>query len=448
MDAGIFADMDVEREDDATGNAGLSEDMETEKAATGEEDTGVSADMGDDALLADMAVDTMDEAEIGNAMQNTHLVDKQSQLLFVLDDDHSSPENIHEVTSLSPSSNSVLDTPVGYKLPARKNRGKPPARYSPSTEGKQSQYPFSNHVTTQRLTKPLRDFTDKLRVGFKGLSKELEIEPDLVSYNTVLKAFCEMGSLDSAVTLLDEMEKKGLESDLITFNTLLNGFYAKGRFVDGERIWEQMKEKNVEPDVRSYNAKLLGLALERRMEDAVKVVEEMKSGGIQLDTFSYSALIRGFVNDGDLKKAKHWYHEIGRSGCKLDRLTLEGLIPFALQKGDFMFAYGICKYVLCSKLSVQNVLIQSVVDALAKKSKIEAARELVKLGDAHHAYSLEINWQQLLDEMEKKGLGSDLITFNTLLHGFYVKGRFVDGERIWTQMKDEQDVQSYSPSEG
>ncbi|KAJ6769695.1 MITOCHONDRIAL GROUP I INTRON SPLICING FACTOR CCM1 [Salix purpurea] len=191
---------------------------------------------------------------------------------------------------------------------------------------------------------------------FKVLSKELEIEPDLVSYNTVLKAFCEMGSLDSAVTLLDEMEKKGLEPDLITFNTLLNGFYAKGRFVDGERIWEQMKEKNVEPDVRSYNAKLLGLALERRMEDAVKAVEEMKR----------------------------------RSGCKLDRLTLECLIPFALQKGDFMFAYGICKCVLCSKLPVQNVLIQSVVDALAEKSKIEAATELVKLGDAHHAYSLEI----------------------------------------------------------
>lgn len=226
---------------------------------------------------------------------------------------------------------------------------------------------------------------------FKGLSKELEIEPDLVSYNTVLKAFCEMGSMDSAVTLLDEMEKKGLEPDLITFNTLLHGFYAKGRFVDGERIWEQMKEKNVEPDVRSYNAKLLGLTLEKRMEDAVKVVEEMKSEGIQLDTFSYSTLIRGFVNEGDLKKAKHWYHEIGRSGCKRDKLTLEGLIPFALQKGDFMFAYGICKDVLCSKLLVQNALIQSVVDALAKESRIEAAKELVNLGDAHHTYSYKLN---------------------------------------------------------
>jgi len=227
---------------------------------------------------------------------------------------------------------------------------------------------------------------------FKGLSKELEIEPDLVSYNTVLKAFCVTGSMDSAATLLDEMEKKGLEADLITFNTLLHGFYAKGRFVDGERIWEQMKEKNVEPDKRSYNLKLLRLTLEKRMEDAVKVVEEMKSEGIQLDTFSYSALIRGFVNEGDLKNAKHWYLEIGKSGCKRDKLTLEGLIPFALQKGDFMFAYGICKYVLCSKLPVQNALIQSVVDALAKDSRLEEAKKLVGLGEScrAHSYKLEL----------------------------------------------------------
>jgi pentatricopeptide repeat protein len=183
-----------------------------------------------------------------------------------------------------------------------------------------------------------------------------------------------------------------LEADLITFNTLLHGFYAKGRFVDGERIWEQMKEKNVEPDKRSYNLKLLGLTLEKRMEDAVKVVEEMKSEGIQLDTFSYSALIRGFVNEGDLKNAKHWYLEIGKSGCKRDKLTLEGLIPFALQKGDFMFAYGICKYVLCSKLPVQNALIQSVVDALAKDSRLEEAKKLVGLGEScrAHSYKLEL----------------------------------------------------------
>jgi pentatricopeptide repeat protein len=86
------------------------------------------------------------------------------------------------------------------------------------------------------------DFVDGL---FKELPKKLSIEPDLISYNTVIKAFCQMGSFDSAVLLLDEMENKGLEPNLFTFNTLLNGLYGKGRVSDGEKIWELMLKKNV-----------------------------------------------------------------------------------------------------------------------------------------------------------------------------------------------------------
>ncbi|KAJ6364064.1 hypothetical protein OIU76_029075 [Salix suchowensis] len=212
---------------------------------------------------------------------------------------------------------------------------------------------------------------------FRGLSEELGIEPDLVSYNTVMKAFCEMGSLDSAVSLLDEMEKKGLKPDLITFNTILNGLYASGRFDDGERTWQRMKENNVKPDGRSYNEKLLGLALEKRMKDAAKVVEEMKSEGIGFDIFSYNALIRGFVNEDDLEKAK-------------DKLTFKTLIPFVVEKGDVAFAFDLCKDVLSSKLAVKEALIQPVLDALAKESKINEAKELVELSKARRSDSLKL----------------------------------------------------------
>ncbi|KAB5560505.1 hypothetical protein DKX38_005462 [Salix brachista] len=225
---------------------------------------------------------------------------------------------------------------------------------------------------------------------FRGLSEELGIEPDLVSYNTVMKAFCEMGSLDSAVSLLDEMEKKGLKPDLITFNTILNGLYASGRFDDGERTWQRMKENNVKPDGRSYNEKLLGLALEKRMKDAAKVVEEMKSEGIGFDIFSYNALIRGFVNEDDLEKAKGWYSEISKTDCKPHKLTFKTLIPFVVEKGDVAFAFDLCKDVLSSKLAVKEALIQPVLDALAKESKINEAKELVELSKARRSDSLKL----------------------------------------------------------
>lgn len=53
----------------------------------------------------------------------------------------------------------------------------------------------------------------------KGLPGKLSVEPEFVSYNTAIKGFCEMGSFESGVLILDEMEKKDVLPDLVTFNT-------------------------------------------------------------------------------------------------------------------------------------------------------------------------------------------------------------------------------------
>nr|TKS09529.1 hypothetical protein D5086_0000092320 [Populus alba] len=61
----IRAVINVEREDDDDATGTPSEDMETKRAATVEEEMGVSVDMGEEDLIADLAVDTGDkEAEM------------------------------------------------------------------------------------------------------------------------------------------------------------------------------------------------------------------------------------------------------------------------------------------------------------------------------------------------------------------------------------------------
>ncbi|KAG6737115.1 hypothetical protein POTOM_059890 [Populus tomentosa] len=63
----IRAVINVEREDDDDATGTPSEDMETKRAATVEEEMGVSVDMGEEDLIADLAVDTGDkEAEMEN----------------------------------------------------------------------------------------------------------------------------------------------------------------------------------------------------------------------------------------------------------------------------------------------------------------------------------------------------------------------------------------------
>lgn len=81
----------------------------------------------------------------------------QKPLFSVLD--NPSSVNTPEVRSPGISSDSHdIDTTVGYTLPIRCNRGKPPNRYSPEVENRRSKYLIANFVSTTRLFKPLKNF--------------------------------------------------------------------------------------------------------------------------------------------------------------------------------------------------------------------------------------------------------------------------------------------------
>ncbi|KAK9907037.1 hypothetical protein M0R45_002490 [Rubus argutus] len=233
------------------------------------------------------------------------------------------------------------------------------------------------------------DMVEKI---FGEVPEKLSIEPDLVSYNTMVKAFCEMGSFDSAVLMIQEMEKKGVKPDVITFNTILDCLYGNKRFSDAEKIWGQMVEKNIVPNIRSYNAKLLGLALEKRTKEGAQLVEELRNIGVKPDVFSFNALIKGFVNEGDLDEAKRWYGEIEKSSCSPDKWTFETLVPFVCEKGDVEYAFELCKNIFQRNRLVGVALLQAVVDGLVKASRIEEAREVVKLGNtnSYRNYNLKL----------------------------------------------------------
>lgn len=221
---------------------------------------------------------------------------------------------------------------------------------------------------------------DKVEELFRDLTVKLSIEPDVISYNILMKALCEMGSLDFALSVLDEMEEKGVEPDKITFNSLLDGLYGNGRFSDGEIIWERMMKKNISPDIRTYNIKLHGLASEKRTKEAVDLVEIMEIKGIKPDVYSLNALVKGFVNEGNLEEAKRSYEQIKKSDFDPDKVTFALLIPFACDKGDLDFAFELCKDIFNIKCRVNVQILQLAVNEMVNGSKIEEAKEIVQLG--------------------------------------------------------------------
>ncbi|KAL6349124.1 hypothetical protein AAG906_033780 [Vitis piasezkii] len=77
-------------------------------------------------------------------------------------EDAKSDESFTLYSSITPLQTNAIDTSVGYVLPFRHNRGKPPYQYSLDIEEQRSKYPIAKYVSTQRLSEPLRAFAHTL----------------------------------------------------------------------------------------------------------------------------------------------------------------------------------------------------------------------------------------------------------------------------------------------
>ncbi|KAL1204860.1 Small ribosomal subunit protein mS79 (rPPR3b) [Cardamine amara subsp. amara] len=214
---------------------------------------------------------------------------------------------------------------------------------------------------------------------FKELPGKLSIEPDVASYNTLIKGLCGKGSFTEAVALIDEIENKGLKPDRITFNILLHESYTKGKFEQGEKIWAKMLEKNVKRDIRSYNARLFGLATVKKSEEMVNLFEELKVNGFKPDVFTFTAMIKGCAAEGKVDEAMTWYKEIEKNGSRPLKFVFSSLLPAMYKAGDLESAYELCKEIFSKRLLVDGAILQEVVDELVKGSKQVEAEEIVEL---------------------------------------------------------------------
>ncbi|KAK9056361.1 hypothetical protein SSX86_027451 [Deinandra increscens subsp. villosa] len=224
---------------------------------------------------------------------------------------------------------------------------------------------------------------DKVDGLLRELPEKIAVKPDIVSYNTVIKGVCEMGSFDSAASVFDEIEKNGLKPDLITFNTLLFGFYSNGRFLDGEKFWAKMMNAGISPDIRTYNARLVGLVSEKKTAEAVQLFNQLCSKNLKPDEFSHNAVISGFCNYGNLQEAKKWYSKLVQSDYAPNKTTFATLIRFACERSDYDWAVELFKQTFEQKCLVDPSVMQLVIDGLVKESKAEEAKQLVGIGNSN-----------------------------------------------------------------
>ncbi|CAJ1960127.1 unnamed protein product [Cylindrotheca closterium] len=247
-----------------------------------------------------------------------------------------------------------------------------------------------------------------------------DISPNVISYNSVINAYVNSRNIERAEELLGEMHQSFLQGNIEvrptvqTYTVVLSG-WSKLRSSDagerGERLLRLMRdlansgELDSPPDIVAYNAVLDCWAKSRSrdaMSRAQALIRTMESDGIKPDVYSYNILIRSFARARKIAEAEGVLKTMMDAGVEPDITSYNTLLD-AWSK---------------STLRQATARIRSLFRVLKKHERLEP--DLVTYNTLLHSYTRRGYGEQaqsLLDEMCGDGsrVRPDSISFNTVI---------------------------------
>merc|ERR1719265_1716420 len=172
------------------------------------------------------------------------------------------------------------------------------------------------------------------------------VEPDIITYSTIVKGYCQSGDIGRAFEVLKEMKSDGKYTpDEIMYNSLLDGCAKQNLVKDALWVLEDMKESGVSASnyTLSITVKLMGRA--RKLNQAFSIVEDTCAAhGFQPNVHVYTSLVQACIQNRKLDKAIEVHHMmIEESGCQPDEKFYSALVRGCLQAGALEKAVSVVR---------------------------------------------------------------------------------------------------------
>jgi len=161
-------------------------------------------------------------------------------------------------------------------------------------------------------------------------------EPDIITYSTLVKGYCQSGDVDRAFQVLEEMKHDNkFAPDEIMYNSLLDGCAKQHRVDDALRLLEEMKASGTAPSnyTLSILVKLMGRA--KRLDKAFSLIEDLCTAhGFRPNIQVYTCLIQACLNNRQVDRALQLHDSmIDEAGCQPDEKLYSVLGRGCLQAG-------------------------------------------------------------------------------------------------------------------
>ncbi|CAL0316974.1 unnamed protein product [Lupinus luteus] len=137
---------------------------------------------------------------------------------------------------------------------------------------------------------------DKARELLKEMIDDAGIQPDVVSYNTLIDGCILVDDSAGALAFFNEMRARGITPTKISYTTLMKAFAFSGQPKLANKVFDEMiNDRQVKVDVIAWNMLVEGYCRLGLVEEAKKVIQKMKENGFHPDVGTYGSLANGIA---------------------------------------------------------------------------------------------------------------------------------------------------------
>merc|ERR1719191_2130810 len=369
--------------------------------------------------------------------------------------------------------------------PARSVRAR--AASPPAAERKE-EVDISKHVAMMRARSKENDLEGAMQVFRKLQSSGVQLTS--LAYNALLDSCVQCGKVNVALQHFKEMKDLGLV-DVVSYNTLLKAYLKQGQIAKARKLLTEMAESNIEANQVTYNEMLNALVTVKDRKEMWALVREMNSIGMRPNAVTCSIILKSLTAHSATEDVRQAMALIDNMHEEMDEVLFASVVEACVRVGQLdllssklqqyasfgglagltaptygsmIKAYGRARDIervreLWNEMRRRNVTPTSItlgcmVDALVNNSLPDEAFNLVReiRDESQHAdilntviYSTLLKGfaqarqpgrvQDVFEEMKELGIACNTVSYNTMLDANARTGKMDRADELFREMQ-------------
>lgn len=235
-------------------------------------------------------------------------------------------------------------------------------------------------------------------------------ERDLVSWNSLISIYTQIGNLSEVLQLLKTMWVEGMGPDQKTFGSLLSVAASTGELKLGRLVHGKILRAGFEFDAHVVTSLIVMYLKGRNIDIAFQIFERNSNKDVVL----WTAMISGLVQNESANKALAVFCQMLKFRVKPSTPTIASVITACAQLGSFDLGTSVHGYILRQELPVDIAAQNSLITMYAK------------CGSLDRSFAV-------FDKMSKR----DLVSWNAIIAGYAQNGYISKALFLFNEMRKE-----------